>query len=94
MVAFDGKTAAFVHFGLVGLVEVLGQLGYDVYDEIVLFLGVDDGYRFTGGVGECALIAYLSTAFTIERRAVKNELVELFVLYLDVTVAGNVHIGC
>ena len=93
VVALDGKAAAFIHFGLVGLVEVLGQLGYDVYDEIVLFLGVDDGNHVAGRVGEGALVAHLSTAFAVERCAVKNELVELFVLHLYMAVAGNAHFG-
>ena len=93
VVALDGKAAAFIHFGLVGLVEMLGQLGYDVYDEIVLFLGVYDGNHVAGRVGEGALVAHLSTAFAVERCAVKNELVELFVFHLYMAVAGDVHFG-
>ena len=93
VVALDGKAAALVDFSLVGLVEVLGQLGGDMDDEVVLLLGVEDGDHVAGGVGEGSVVAYLTAALAVEGGAVEDELVELLVLGTDAAIAGDAHLG-
>ena len=62
-------------------------------NEVVLFFGVDHWHHVASGVGEGALVPHLSAALAIEWCAVENQMVELLVLHLHVTVAGDVYLG-
>ena len=93
VVALDGNATAFVDFGFIGLVEMLGKFVDYVDDEVVFFFGVDDGHHVASGIGKGALVAYLTAAFAIEGSAVEDKLEEFFVFDFNVTVAGDADFG-
>ena len=88
VVGGTGGALVGIHAGHHGCVEVLGQLLGQVDGQVVFFLGVDDvnglelAHQYTR-------IAYLTTAFGVERRLVQYNLVECLVLLLHLTVAQD-----
>ena len=77
--------AGSLHLRHKGAVDISRQLVHEMNDEVVFFLGVEDGYA-SAGCSEGSCVTDLATAFGVEWGGVEDNLVELLVFRLDFAV--------